>query len=68
MDIWALFGMVVAAIIGAFGLMWVTYRVLKKLKVGDNTAGLLIVAVSCIYTAYITWAITSGNIPFMSNG
>jgi len=68
MEIWAIIGMVVVATILFFVVMGGVYRAMTAMKVSNNTVGMMIVLSSNVYTAYITWAITSNSIPFMSGG
>jgi hypothetical protein len=66
MEIWAYIGMAIMALFGGFLVMWITYQLLKLAKVSVDTAGLWIVVMSCAYVSYVTWAITSNNVPFLN--
>lgn len=68
MEIWAIIGMVLVATVVFFVLMGTMFKTLTAMKVTGNWVGMLIVLASNVYVAYITWAITSGNIPFLSGG
>lgn len=68
MIIWAIIGMVLVMTMLFMGVLWVTARLLDRLPVSTGVTGISILLVCCAYTAYVTWAITSGNIPFLSGG
>ena len=64
MEIWAIIGFITAVVLVFVVALWVTSTAVKTFNFSTNTAGLALVVVSMTYASYVTWVITSGNIPF----
>jgi hypothetical protein len=68
MEIWAIFGFVVAVCLVYFLTMWALQKLTMKAGVNTTRGGVTIIVVSMAYASYVTWAITSSNVPFLSGG
>ena len=68
MEIWAIFGFVTAICLLYLLTMWALQKLTMKVGVATTKGGILIIVVSMAYVSYVTWAITSGNVPFLSGG
>ena len=68
MEIWAYIGFAVVVAMAFIVTMTITNKLAVKLNLPTSWAGALLVAVSMAYAAYLAWALTSGNVPFVTVG
>ena len=68
MNVWAIFGFVIAAILLFFLLMWVVQKAISRLEASSPVGGFFLIGTAMAYASYVTWLITSGNVPFLYGG
>ena len=68
MEVWAMFGMGIVGIFLFMFSLWVTNKVASKVGIPDSWTGGILIGVAMAYASYVTWAITSGNVPFLTSG
>jgi hypothetical protein len=65
LNLWTVIGMVVSAAIVFFLAMAAMMKLADVLKVADSMRAVFVLGMCMVFASYVTWAITSNNIPFL---
>ena len=68
MEIWAYIGFAVVVAMAFIVIMTIINKAAIRFNLVTSWAGGLLITTAMAYASYVTWIVTTGNIPFVTSG